>query len=178
MLDLRKYKKINIIGTSGSGKSIISKKLAEILDYEYIEMDDIFWGPNWSKDEHNIFLNKLKKELEKDKWVLDGNYKKTIPIKWKEIELIIWIDYSFIRTLFQISRRAIQRLIKNDELWLNTGNKETIKSLLSKKSIILFMLKSYFSNKKLFNSYVKNNKYKFIRLKSPKEVNRFLNNIK
>jgi len=100
MFDIKKYKRINIIGTSGSGKSTISKKLANILNYEYIEMDNIFWGPNWSKEEHDIFINKLEKRLQKDSWVLDGNYKKTIPIKWKYTKLVIWIDYSFLRTLF------------------------------------------------------------------------------
>ena len=33
-------KRINIIGTSGSGKSTIGKKLAEKLGYPYFQMDE------------------------------------------------------------------------------------------------------------------------------------------
>jgi len=71
------------------------------------------------------------------------------------------------------------RLINKEELWPNTGNKESIKALFSNNLIVLFMLKSYFFNKKKMNRYI--NKYrdiKFIKLRSPKEVNKFLNNIK
>ncbi len=39
--------KLNVVGTSGSGKSTFSKALAEKLAIEHIEMDQIFWGPNW-----------------------------------------------------------------------------------------------------------------------------------
>ena len=42
------YSRINIVGTSGSGKTTFAKSLAQILTYEYIEMDQLFWGPNWN----------------------------------------------------------------------------------------------------------------------------------
>ena len=39
-------------------------------------------------------------------WVLDGNYTRTTSIKWKEVDMVIWIDYSFLRTLFQAIHRG------------------------------------------------------------------------
>ncbi|MCF6264133.1 MAG: AAA family ATPase [Xanthomonadales bacterium] len=52
-------KKINIIGTSGSGKSTFAKALSKKLDYPYIEMDAIFWGKNWYWPSDDEFFNKL-----------------------------------------------------------------------------------------------------------------------
>ncbi|WP_230425695.1 shikimate kinase [Spartinivicinus ruber] len=40
-------KKINVICTSGSGKSTFAKILAQQLNYSYIEMDSVFWSKNW-----------------------------------------------------------------------------------------------------------------------------------
>ena len=75
-------KRINVVGTSGSGKSTISKKLAENLGVPYIELDALFWGPNWTTTPDDEFFESLEKQLTAtDGWVLDGNYSRTTPIK-------------------------------------------------------------------------------------------------
>ena len=89
------YKRINIVGTSSSGKTMFSKALSTILGINYIEMDEIFWGPNWYWPSDKEFFSNLRKVLKnKDAWILDGNYTRTIPIKWEKVELVIWLDYS------------------------------------------------------------------------------------
>jgi adenylate kinase family enzyme len=39
--------KINVIGTSGSGKSTLAKQIATELAIPYIEMDRLYWRPDW-----------------------------------------------------------------------------------------------------------------------------------
>ena len=181
IMNIKKYKRINIIGTSGCGKTTMAKKLAKLLNYEYIEMDRIFWGPNWQESDYDSFFKKLGKELKKEKWVLDGNYTKSIPLKWKYTDLVIWLDYSFLRNFFQSFTRAIKRLITREVLWSSSGNKETLKSFFSKESIVLHMVKKYRVHQKRYNLYIKDNNFshiKFIKLKNPKQVKGFLNNLK
>ena len=36
-----------VIGTSGSGKSTIAQRIAQIVHAPYIEMDALNWEPNW-----------------------------------------------------------------------------------------------------------------------------------
>lgn len=173
-------KKINIIGTSGSGKSTFAKTLSKKLDYPYIEMDAIFWGKNWYWPSDDEFFNKLEESLMLDSWVLDGNYTRTIPIKWKQVDTIIWIDFSFTRTLFQALKRAISRILTKEELWPDTNNRESLKNLFSKDSIILWTLKNYHKNKIKYSSLNKNPQYKainIIRLRTPKECQNYLNQI-
>jgi len=88
-------KRINIIGTSGSGKTTFGKRLAKVLSIEYIEMDQLFWGKNWYWPSDEEFFSKLKSELEKKLWILDGNYTRSIPIKWEKVDTVIWLDFSF-----------------------------------------------------------------------------------
>ena len=39
--------RINVIGTSGSGKSTFSSELSKALSIKHIEMDKVFWGKDW-----------------------------------------------------------------------------------------------------------------------------------
>jgi len=48
--------KINIVGTTASGKSTFSRKLRQVNGIPYIEMDKIFWGPSWYEPPDAEFL--------------------------------------------------------------------------------------------------------------------------
>ena len=108
-------KKINIVGTSGCGKSPFGRNLADVLSVEYIEMDALFWGKDWAWLSDEEFFPKLATALEKDAWVLDGNYTRTTPIKWGNVDTVIWLDFSFCRTMFQALKRAVLRSITKKE---------------------------------------------------------------
>jgi adenylate kinase family enzyme len=173
--------KINVVGASSSGKTSFSKKLSNILSIPYIEMDALFWGPNWQIPNYEDFCSKLRLALKVDNWILDGNYTRTIPIKWKRVTTIIWLDFSFLRTLYQAIIRATKRIITREELWPGTGNIETLKALFSKDSIVLYAIISHRKVRKRYEAFIKSDYYsniQFIRLRSPKEVKLFLNRVK
>jgi adenylate kinase family enzyme len=173
--------KINVIGTSSSGKSTVSKKISEILSIPHIEMDTLFWGPNWQPTSFKEFCGKLRSALSIDSWVLDGNYTRTTPIKWESATTVIWLDFSFIRSLLQSLKRAIKRIIDREELWPGTGNIETLGGLFSKDSIVLYTIKTHRRVRKKYETLIESNYYpniQFIRLRSPKQVKSFLAKVK
>lgn len=172
--------KINVIGTSGSGKSTFSKKLSTALDIPYIEMDSIFWGKDWYWPKDDIFFSNLRIALSQETWVLDGNYSRTTAIKWKDVDTIIWIDFGFVRTLYQAFSRALKRLITQEELWPGTGNRESLQKLLSKDSIILWTLKNYKKTRIKYQKMMIEDRYQhieFIQLTSPRACSVFLKRI-
>jgi adenylate kinase family enzyme len=177
-MDLKRLKQINVIGTSGSGKSTFSRELADALKIPYIEMDKIFWEPNWQQPSDEKFFKNLENALSRDKWVLDGNYTRTIPIKWKNVETVIWLDYSFTTTTFQSIKRTVQRCIHKQEIWEETGNIESFrKSFFSKDSIIWWSIKNHSKTRKKYQNYFANSDYshiQFISLKNRKEADSFL----
>ena len=177
-----RYKRINIVGTSSSGKTTFSKSLSAVLGIDYIEMDAIFWGPNWYWPSDEEFFSDLKEVLkEKDAWILDGNYIRTIPIKWEKVELVIWLDYSFIRTLLQALQRTIKRSFTKEELWVGTGNRDSfIKSFFSKDSIILWTIKTHKKVSCKYEKFMNDENYsglKFLRLRSPAESKKLLKHL-
>ncbi len=172
--------KVNVIGTTGSGKSTFTRSLAAKLNVACIEMDKLFWKPNWEETPDKEFFAALEQALQQKGWVLDGNYTRTIPIKWKDVDTVIWLDYGFFTNLFRISKRSIQRTLSGDELWEGTGNRESFRKLFSQDSIMLWFFKAYAKNKKRYAQMMEEEQYahiKFIRIRSPKETQRLLDNI-
>jgi len=172
---------INVIGTSGSGKTTFGKKLAETLSIPFLEMDAIYWGPDWSHPEDQVFFTRLTKALEGDNWVLDGNYSRTMSFKWERVQAVIWLDFNFTRTLYQAVARAVPRLFSQEGLWPGTGNRESLKMLLSKDSIVLWTIKTYRRRRIKIRGYMEGGEFSHIcfhRLTSPREGEDFLQKIR
>ena len=153
-LDFSKLKRINVIGTTGSGKSVVSKQLANILNLKYIQIDQIFWGPNWRKPTNREFYDNLKAALDATpNFVLDGNYTKATDLKWGYIDTVIWLNFSITRTFLQLCKRTFLRVITRQELWPNTGNRESIYGhLFTKDSIFYWFFKTFHGNQIKFKS--------------------------
>ncbi|HIE89009.1 MAG TPA: adenylate kinase, partial [Gammaproteobacteria bacterium] len=65
------FQRINIVGTSGSGKSTAGKLIAKKLGYPYVELDEIQWKPNWTESTEEELFSNLERSLEGECWVLD-----------------------------------------------------------------------------------------------------------
>ena len=168
--------KINVVGISGSGKSTFAKKIADKICHPYIELDSIYWGSDWKPNPN--FLIDLDSSLSTNSsYVLDGNYASSDYLKWKDIDLVIWLDYSFSLSFYRCLTRTIKRLVSKETLW--GTNKENISNILSKNSILYFMVTHYHKNKKKFENDMEiHSNIKFIRFKTPKEAEAFLQTIR
>lgn len=172
-------KRINVVGTSGSGKSTVGRAMAKHLNLPYVELDALFWKPDWTESSEDELQAKLEKALSTDGWVLDGNYhSKTVHIKWRHVQMIVWVDYSYPRTLMQALKRAFTRSWKGEEIWAGTGNIETFrKTFFDRDSVLLWTITSYHNVKKRYEIMMTDERLagvEKIRLRSPRETAAFL----
>ena len=170
--------RMNIVGTSGSGKSTFSRALAKQLAYPYVEMDRLFWRPNWQQSSDEDFFAAITQHLAGECWVLDGNYNRSVAVKWARVDTVIWLDYSFARTSWQAIRRAVQRCLSGKEIWPGTGNVETFRNtFFNKQSVLLWTLKTWRSNRERYLQVMQSPEYghiRFIRLRNPREAKALL----
>lgn len=174
-------KRINVVGVSGSGKSTLGRQLATALDIPFIEMDAIYWKPDWEEPEDEEFFGALSEAIRPEEWVLDGNYSRTTELKWARADTVIWINYSFVRTLFQLITRSIKRARDQEEIWPGTGNVESIyRSFFTRKSVIWWMLTNYRRVNDRYRTLMKSNRYnhiRFIRLTSPAQARKMIESL-
>lgn len=97
-----------IIGNPGSGKSTLARHLSELLHITAYHMDTIFWQPGWVPIKREKLIKETKKLMEKDTWIIDGNYSATFDIRLKEADTIIFLHFSTMRCLYGITKRRIQ----------------------------------------------------------------------
>ena len=87
--------RINVVGTAGSRRSTFAQSIAKKFNAPYIQLDEFFWKPNWKESCDEEFFSKVEEVVSTDRWILDGNYTRTIPIKWKRVQMVVYLDLPF-----------------------------------------------------------------------------------
>ncbi len=120
------YNRISIVGGSGSGKSTLCNILSKELDLPAIHLDAINYEPNWVEIDKTERDNIILSKAQDDKWVIDGNYNKTLKERFDKADLIIWLDYSTLKQLHGILKRYFTT--RNSERPEIPGCKERLES--------------------------------------------------
>ena len=173
------YKRIVVIGTTSSGKSTLAENLSKSLDIPYIELDALFWEPNWKQASVFDFWERVETAIQPDAWVVAGNYSRVRDLIWKRAELILWLDYPFHIVFWRLLTRTICRAVTQEELW--NGNREKFwwhLKLWSEESLFHWLFKTYWRRKReipMLLSQPENSHLKLIHFKHPREAERWLN---
>jgi len=101
--------RVMIIGCGGAGKSTLARKLGEKTGLPVVHLDQIWWAPgNWQHREREEFDEILLSEMEKPRWILDGNYNRTVEVRLEKCDTVIYLDFSRFTCLRQWMGRVIQ----------------------------------------------------------------------
>lgn len=133
--------RINVVGTSGSGKTTLAQRLSRQLDLPHVELDALYWRPNWTEPQRDVFRQQVAEALNKPRWVVDGNYSTVRDIVWGRADTVVWLDYPLSLILWQITRRTVRRAARQQELW--QGNREDWRRMFSRESIIVWAVQTY-----------------------------------
>ena len=97
-----------IIGCSGSGKTTLAMKLSKKLSLPLVHLDKLYWTGRWETVDGEEFNAMVLKEMEKDKWIIDGNYNRSIPQRLKYCDTVIYLDFSRWTCLLGVINRVIK----------------------------------------------------------------------
>lgn len=172
--------RIAVIGTTGSGKTIIARKLSLRLGIPHIELDALYWEENWSGVSDEVFRERVAAAIQGDHWIVDGNYSRCRDLVWAKADTVVYLDYSFWRILWQLLVRTFRRSLQREILW--SGNRENLsKAFFSKDSILRWMLTTYHRRRRQYASLFQEAQYdyvKIVQLVNPRMTDKWLEDIK
>jgi adenylate kinase family enzyme len=171
-------RRIAVVGTTSSGKSTLAQKLAERIGADFIELDALYWEPNWQPAQPAEFWERVKDAIESDAWVVAGNYRRVRDLIWEKAEMIIWLDYPLHVLFWRLLTRTVQRVITQEELW--NGNRENLwdhLKLWSEESLFYWLFKTYWRRKRELPEWLsepRNAHLRVLHFKSPRETDEWL----
>lgn len=135
---------IAVWGPSASGKTTLAASLAARCGLPHVEMDALFWKPDWVEPPLEEFRAAIETALaaHPDGWVMDGNYARVQDLVLPRADTLVWLQPPLWRVLGQVVRRTVGRCRSGEPLW--GSNRETWrKAFLSRESLIWYILRNW-----------------------------------
>lgn len=85
--------RVVVIGCPGGGKSTFARALAEKTGLPLYYLDMMYWNADKTTVEREVFLARLAEALEKDSWIIDGNYISTMEMRMEKCDTVFFLDY-------------------------------------------------------------------------------------
>lgn len=101
-------RRVLIIGNAGAGKSTFAVKLAEKTGLPLVHLDKIFWHGQWEHLSREEFDKALQAELEKESWIIDGNFNRTLPHRLQYCDLVFFFDLPTAVCFWSAIKRVLQ----------------------------------------------------------------------
>jgi len=168
-------RRVNVKGTSGSGKTTFGRELAERLGVPYVELDALHHGPGWAEASAEELRARVRDAMDAapDGWVIDGNYEAKLgETLIGAADTIVWLDLPLPLKLRRVARRTSTRIRDDVELW--NGNKETWRNALwGRDSLFGWMLRTHFRQRREWPRRFGGDP-RFVRLRSDAEARSWL----
>jgi adenylate kinase family enzyme len=168
-------RRVNVKGTSGSGKTTFAEELARRLDVPFVELDALHHGPDWYQPTAEEFSATVREAMDAlpDGWVIDGNYEgKLGSLVLDQADTIVWLDLPFTLKLRRLLRRTIGRIHGDIELW--SGNRETLRGAFwGRDSLFGWMVRTHVRHRRTWPARFAGDP-RIVRLRSMEEARNWL----
>ena len=105
-----------VIGCPGSGKSTFARKLRDLTGLPLFYLDMLFHNPDRTTVSREVFDAGLAEILQRDGWIIDGNYQRTLPLRFERCTDIFLFDLPVEQCLEGVSARIGQK--REDMPWV------------------------------------------------------------
>ena len=152
--DMIYMKKIIVIGCPGSGKSTFSRALHSLTGIPLFYLDMMNWNSDRTTVDKTVFLERLLKVIQKDEWIIDGNYGSTMELRLQACDTVFFLDYPVTVCLDGIRERRGKA--RADMPWIENEDEEDAEFIafiknynLQSRPKVMELLRKY-QNKKIY----------------------------
>jgi len=100
--------RIAIIGCGGSGKSHLSRSLGILLGITPVHLDGLYYDQDWKPVDKEQFAALQRDLVSAPRWIIDGNYASSLPIRLQAADTVIFLDLSGWTCLWGIAQRRLR----------------------------------------------------------------------
>ena len=110
--------RIMVIGSPGAGKSTFSRKLRDVTGLPLYYLDTIWHKQDRTNISKEEFDEKLMDIVKEDRWIIDGNYQRTLKKRLERCDTVFFLDYPLEVCLEGAAARIGKK--REDLPWLET----------------------------------------------------------
>ncbi|NJP40190.1 adenylate kinase [Oscillospiraceae bacterium HV4-5-C5C] len=118
-------KKAIVIGSPGAGKSTFARKLRDKTGLPLYYLDMLWHRPDKTTFQPEQFDARLAEILETDKWIIDGNYARTLERRIHACDTVFLLDFPLAVCLAGAKERIGQK--REDMPWVENGLDEAFR---------------------------------------------------
>lgn len=100
-------KRVLVIGSCGAGKSSFSQRLHKITALPVIHLDRYYWKPGWVEPPKEEWKRIVADLIDRDEWIIDGNYGGTMEMRINRADTVFWLDMSRHLCVSRIVKRTL-----------------------------------------------------------------------
>jgi hypothetical protein len=168
-------RRINVVGSSNSGKTTLARELSRRLNVRHVELDALNWGRGWTPVPTDEFRRRVTDALAADAWVADGGYQIVRDITWGRADTIVWLDYPLRVILGRWAIRTVRRIRTQEEFWPGTGNRESLWNALRPGGLLWWILRHHRGKRRrTLARLAARPDLNIVRLRSPADTERWL----
>jgi adenylate kinase family enzyme len=147
------FQKAIIIGCPGAGKSTFARILSDKTHLPLYYLDMLWHKSDRTTVDRTIFDQKLKEIVVKDKWIIDGNYGRTLEMRIQACETIFLLDFPVEECLAGAESRIGKQRV--DMPWIETEFDEEFRQWIvdfpkNELPIVYQLLDRYKSEKDIY----------------------------
>ena len=99
-------KRVLVIGSPGAGKSTFARKLRDGTGLPLYYLDMVWHRSDRTNISREEFDQRLCEILEKDRWIVDGNYLRTLEMRLHACDTVFFLDYPLADVVGFIQNRG------------------------------------------------------------------------
>lgn len=170
--------RVSMVGSPGSGKTTVGRRLAARLEVPFIELDSIFHQRNWADLPRETFRARAREVLDTDGWVVDGNYSAVQDLVWQGADTVVWLDLPRRVVMWRVTLRTVRRAITRERLW--NDNREPLTNFYRLDPELNIVRWTWTKYRNYVERYTKATSdptlthLRFVRLRSRREIEEFL----
>lgn len=100
--------RVLVIGCSGAGKSVFSRRLSEQTGLPVIHLDREFWQPGWMPMEPAAWRQHVAALAAEPRWIMDGQFGGTLSLRLKHADTVFVFDMPRWLCLTRVFRRTVR----------------------------------------------------------------------